>query len=148
MLPINKILVPTDYSECSLKALETAQEFARHFNAELSVLHVISPVPAMLYQTPSVDPMIFVKELEEASWKSLNDLCSKKISPEVRYHTLVAKGDPATQIVDIARENGMDAIVISTHGESGWRHMIFGSVTEKVVRMADTPVISVQPDHD
>ena len=93
-------------------------------------------------------PVIFAQELEEVSRKSLLDLCTEKISPEVRYHTLIAKGDAATQIVDNAREKGMDAIVISTHGESGWRHMIFGSVTEKVVRTADTPVISVQPDHD
>ncbi|MGC9325853.1 MAG: universal stress protein [Desulfomonilia bacterium] len=148
MLPITQILVPTDFSECSIKALETAQELAGHFSAELTVLHVIPPASSLMYQTPSIDPVVLATELEEASRKTLTDLCVKTLSPDVRYDTLIAHGDPAGMIADTARENGVDMIVISTHGESGWRHMLFGSVTEKVVRMADTPVLTVQPDHD
>ncbi|MDT8271750.1 MAG: universal stress protein [Desulfomonilia bacterium] len=150
MLPITQILVPTDFSECSIKALETAQEFAVHFSAEVTVLHVIPPASSLVYETPStsIDPVILTKELEDASRKNLTDLCVKTLSPDVRYHALIAHGDPAGKIADTARENGVNMIVISTHGESGWRHMLFGSVTEKVVRTADTPVLTVQPDHD
>jgi nucleotide-binding universal stress UspA family protein len=54
----------------------------------------------------------------------------------------------AHEIVRLANEHAVDLIVIATHGETGWRRLVFGSVAEKVVRLAECPVLTIQPEHD
>jgi nucleotide-binding universal stress UspA family protein len=66
------------------------------------------------------------------------------IAEGLRVHTIVRSGDPAGEIVRFAKEKGIDRIVIATHGNTGWRHLAFGSVTEKVVRIAACPVLTIR----
>ncbi|MEJ2081744.1 MAG: universal stress protein, partial [Acidobacteriota bacterium] len=65
----------------------------------------------------------------------------------IRTRTMVTHGDPAREIVRIARDEDADLIVIATHGLTGWQHIVFGSVAEKVVRTADRPVLTVRSRH-
>jgi universal stress protein A len=69
---------------------------------------------------------------------------TQKVSPEVRTLATVVTGDPAPEIVRLAEQEVVDLIVIATHGQSGWRHFVFGSVAEKVVRLAPCPVLTIR----
>ena len=146
MLPFEKILWPTDFSEASYQALITANELAVHFSAELILMHAIPPVPLMPgYDAPvGIDSVSYLKEMEATAKDSLNRLDQERVSGEVTLSKLVVHGNPADEIVRTADEVNADLIVIATHGLTGWRRFIFGSVAEKVIRMALCPVLSIQ----
>ena len=80
--------------------------------------------------------------------KTLKDLTQKKMLKNIPVRTLVISGKPAYEIVNLAAEEKADIIVIATHGESGWQKFLFGSVTEKVIRMAACPVLTIQQPKD
>jgi universal stress protein A len=147
MLPFKKILCPTDFSEPSYEALKVANELALHFFSELVVVHVVSPVP-LVPATPAV-PVTFnipeyQQDLETASMKTLEDVVKKRVPEKIWVRTKVVLGVAADQIVQIADEENVDIIVIATHGQTGWRRLVFGSVTEKVVRLASKPVLTIR----
>jgi nucleotide-binding universal stress UspA family protein len=146
MLPIKKVLCPTDFSEPSLAALETACELAKHFNAELRVLHVIPfnppfPTDMVVVAAPAYYPSDH-ERIQEAQ-RQVANLIEHRVAEGVRVLPEVKMGHAANEIVCAAEDEGADVIVIGTHGATGWRHLAFGSVAEKVVRMAHRPVLTV-----
>lgn len=146
MIPFKKILAPTDFSDASYEAMKSANELARHFDAVLYVIHVVPLVPV----TPSsMDPEVFnVPLYQQGLQVSYNELLQKAVnkwvSRETKVQHEVLHGNAANEIIRMADEEDMDLIVIATHGESGLGHFIFGSVTEKVVRMALCPVLTLR----
>lgn len=148
MLPFKKILCPTDFSEPALTALKRAEELARYFGAELCVAHVIPPVPdPHAFADPPVatsfDVSLYQQELAIYAEKVLKELVSHQVSPEVRTRDLVTTGEAAPEILRIAHQEHVDLIVIASHGLTGWRRWVFGSVAEKVVRQAPCPVLTI-----
>ena len=152
MLPITKILWPTDFSEPSYEALKVADEMALHFSSELIITHVVTPIPVIpIHDDPtSFNLPMYEKEMEASAEKSLDRISRGKISQAVNRRFKVIYGDPATQIVRLATDETVDLIVIATHGLTGWRKFMFGSVTEKVIRMSSNPVLSIRvpPEKD
>lgn len=148
MLPFKKILWPTDFSEPSLKALEAAEEMARHFFAELHLVHVVPPVPVVIGQNPGAptpfSPEKYEQQLAEAGQHSLKKLSEEKVWEDLKVQHHVARGQPADEIVRVAEEVGADLIVIATHGTTGWRRLVFGSVAGKVVQAADCCVMTIR----
>jgi nucleotide-binding universal stress UspA family protein len=143
MLPFKKILYPTDFSEASYEALKVANELALHFSAELYLVHVVSPaVPPSPEFASSVLPL-----QEESAEKSLQEVAKQRVSKELAAHQIVVLGGAAEEIIRMSEENKADLIVIGTHGQTGWRHMVFGSVAEKVVRLAPCPVLTIRAPH-
>lgn len=147
MLPFKKILWPTDFSEPSMAALKAADEMAHHFFAELHLVHVVPPVPVVVH--PPGAPTTFntdeyERQLEDAGRTALKDLAQKKVSKDLKVHQHVARGQPADEIARIAEETGVDLIVIATHGTTGWRRLVFGSVAGKVVQAAKCPVLTIR----
>ena len=146
MLPIRNILCPTDFSDPSYEALSVAGELTIHFGAELYLLHVVAPVPQVV---ANVGPSAFnintyQLELENDAKKRLDDLIKTKISNEISVHCTVTHGNPAEKILQTAtKKHNIDLIVIATYGKSGWRHTLFGSVAERVVRLSPIPVLTV-----
>jgi nucleotide-binding universal stress UspA family protein len=146
MIPFKKILVPTDFSDPSYEALKLANELALHFGSELYVIHVVPLVPG----TPSTtDPVAFNVPLYQQglqmSYKDLlNEVIEKWVSKELWVRPMTLQGNAAHEIVRIADDEDIDLIVISTHGETGLGHLIFGSVAEKVVRLAPCPVLTTR----
>ena len=145
MLPFKKILCPTDFSEPACKAIKAAGELAEKFSSELILMHVVGPVPVL--ETPTglagFDVAAYQQELSASADASLKSRLEKHIPESVNARTLVVHGEAAHEIVRVANEDSADLIVVSTHGESGWRRRIFGSVPEKVIRMANCPVLTI-----
>ena len=146
MLPLKKILWPTDFSQPADEGLKIALELANQFSAELLLVHVVAPLPAMQgaaaptgFHIPSV-----LKELQESANNSLEEIRQAKIPAEIRTRTCVVTGRPAHEIVRLAAQEKADIIVIPTQGESGWQRFVFGSVAERVVRLADCPVLTIR----
>ena len=145
MLPVHRILAPTDFSDISVETITRASELAEHFGAELLVLHVIPPVPTLPsdphynFEVPA-----YQEALKENADRRLSETVRSQLGNDVRVRCLVTHGDPAREIVRVAEEEGVGLIVIATHGLTGWQHIVFGSVAEKVVRTARCPVLTVR----
>jgi universal stress protein A len=152
MLPIRKLLVPTDFSESSYRGVRAADELALHFSAELIMIHVISPAQFVPPAGPSLPTgqrlPALLEDLMDAARHSIKWVIEEKISDGVSSRSFVLSGAPADEIVRVAAEEEVDAIVISTHGFTGWRRFIFGSVAEKVVRLAECPVLTIPGGED
>ena len=140
---IKTILCPTDFSEPSYLGLERANELARHFSAELIMVHVVSAAHFYSYPGSGFNVAAYLDEMIDASKKSLDEVGSTRISPDVNRRTVVLQGLPADQITELALSERVDMIVTATHGWTGWRRFVFGSVAEKVVRHAHCPVLTI-----
>jgi len=145
MLPFKRILCPTDFSEPACKAIKAAGELAETFSAELILMHVVGAIPALDSPTGMVgfDVAAYQKELSDSAERSLQERLEDHIPESVNARSLVVHGEAAHEILRVAGEEDVDLIVLSTHGESGWRHRIFGSVPGKVIRHAECPVLAI-----
>ncbi len=145
MEKIKKILVPIDFSDYSKKALQYTIEFAKQFDAEIILVYVIEPLvyPADLSMGQMVIPQAEV-DLDKKSKNELEMLAKKEIGSALNYKTIVKTGKPFIEIIEIATEFDIDLIIISTHGHTGVEHLLFGSTSEKVVRKAPCPVLTLR----
>ncbi|MCA9162564.1 MAG: universal stress protein [Planctomycetales bacterium] len=135
-----KILFATDFSEVSDAALPFATSLARDWGATLLILHVQEPPLGYAHGHPGHVPL----NLDEA--KVLRLLHS--VAPpdaNVGYEQRLVTGDAAEEIVRMAEAEGVDMIVMGTHGRRGLNRLLMGSVAEHVVRQARCPVLSVKP---
>lgn len=146
MIKLDRILVPTDFSEHSERAAVYARELAKRYGARVVCLHV-SEIPADLLATnayfmtgPSEQ---FIDQVREESKQSLDSFAEKHLEG-VPSETMFLEGRPFLEIVNYAREEPIDLIVIATHGRTGLKHVLFGSVAEKVIRQAPCPVLVVK----
>jgi len=150
MRTLTKILVPVDFSECSDEAFDDALELARRFGAELVVLHVWQPPrmmgPETIFYPPEGTRQSVIHLVEEEARRQTGDFVAARAEPEpdVHFTTLVEAGIPYATILDIAEREGVDLIVMGTHGRSGLSRFFLGSVTEKVVRHAHCPVLTIR----
>jgi nucleotide-binding universal stress UspA family protein len=145
MLPLKKIVSPTDFSEPSYEGLKAAHELASHFGSELILIHVVGSVPVM--PTPASTTFnvpLYQQEMVNHAREALQQLAERMIPKDIRLRPMVFQGDPGDEIVRLAEAEDADIIVIATHGRTGWRRFMFGSVAEKVVRLASCSVLTVQ----
>ena len=145
MLPFKKIIWPTDFSEPALEALKAAVELAEKFSSVLYVVHVLPVLPVIAGPTgpTGFNVSLYQEELEKSSKKSIEDILNKNVPKKIKSVSVIKKGDAAHEITGVADEEKADLIVIATHGETGWRHFVFGSVAEKVVRLSPIPVLTI-----
>jgi nucleotide-binding universal stress UspA family protein len=130
------ILVPTDFSTASDAVLPQAEALAKQKSASLLILHVEEPPLAygsgeLYYGLPEPNSERILKMLEDV----------RPADPTVAFTHRLTMGDPAGEIVRIAAEEGVEMIVLGTHGRSGLTRMLMGSVAETVVRRAPCPVL-------
>jgi nucleotide-binding universal stress UspA family protein len=143
---LNRILVPTDFSESAGHALRYASGLARALGARITVLYADPFVPPIDY-TATVggwDESSFA-ELKTRAEEQLQRDAETNIDPSVLYDAVVRVAVPLEGILAQARESGAGLIVMGTHGRTGFRRLIIGSVTEAVMRHAQVPVIAVPP---
>lgn len=148
MLRLSQVLAPTDFSEYSDHALRFAAEMAGQFGAKLFLLHVVSNEALESIAKAHVPPYP-VDSVYEDLTQEIREQYVKHVPPEIRKsletEILVLPGVPFLEIIRVARTKGVDLIVMATHGRTGLSHALMGSVTEKVVRKASCPVVSIRP---
>ena len=153
MFPFQKILCPTDFSEASLCGLKMASEMAEKFGSQVVVVYVNTsiqhlPSPHVEAAEITFDTAAYEKQLAKEARANLADI-SASIFPEgVEPKLEIRIGQPAQEILEAAHEEEVDAIFMATHGRTGLKHIVFGSVAERVVSRADCPVLTVRSCDD
>jgi len=145
---IKKIMVPVDFSDSSKTAVSEARSMAGFFKAKLHLVHVVDPREYYLL-APHEELLMIPSEvdIEKNSAKRLQQMKASmakdhSIDPDVQ----VLSGDIHHSIVDYAKENGIDLIVMGTHGASGFKELFLGSNAQKVVTLSEKPVLTLQKD--
>ena len=144
---LQKILLPTDFSDYSAAATKYACELATKFDAELHLLHTLethldsTPGFVMGLALPS-----YITESKAAAEKALAGVLDPKWAAGRTVIRAVVEGSPKVAIIRYARQQDIDLIVLATHGRTGLPHVIMGSVAETVVRTAPGPVLTVRPE--
>ncbi len=137
---LKRILVPVDYSDASLQVLPFAERLADSPEIELRLLHVNQPAVVFAHPGNPLPPMLPTQQQLETK---LCDATQLDSTPDTRTKRAVVDGTPATAIVDYAKENDVDLIVMTTHGNTGLTRLLMGSVAESVVRTASCPVMTL-----
>jgi nucleotide-binding universal stress UspA family protein len=138
------ILVPTDFSDRAGCALRYASGLAERFGAHLLVLYADPFVLPMDYSTTAAQAVLGSQEMADKAREELEIHAEQNISTKAPYDTRVIVGSPVNAIIEQACEVGADLIVMGTHGRTGFRRLLVGSITEAVIRLATTPVIAVK----
>lgn len=165
-MDVQKILVPIDYSEDSLEALQWGASLATKYGAKLILLHVIPKAVEEIYPSgpewigPFTPPSYYYEGMapgtrprrtepllidwQERAKAQLSDFATMNLKEPVPLDVQVAVGRPVDEILRLAREQRVDLIVMGTHGRTGLRHLLLGSVAEAVARQAPCPVFTVR----
>lgn len=148
-LPIQRILVPIDFSVHSKNALRYAITFAEQFGASLHLIYVVEPTiyPADLGFGQVVMPDV-EEELRERGFDELKALVAREIGARVKATSAVRTGKPHQEILVEADEQKADLIVVASHGHTGVEQILFGSTAMRIVRLAKCPVLTVRPQED
>ncbi len=147
-MKIKRILVPVDFSPHSQEALEYAADLAKPFGAELVVIFVIEPI---YYAGPDYtglsSPVVagLVEEQRKSAREELARLEKQYGKRRIKLRAVTQTGMPYRVIADSAKRLKADLIVMATHGRTGMSHLLMGSVSERVVRIATCPVLTMHP---
>jgi nucleotide-binding universal stress UspA family protein len=145
MTPFTKILVPTDFSEAGQAALRLASDLSYRFAVPLTLVYVFErvdyPLPNgyVIFSSQQFEGMVaeFEQRLAQERRAALDASASS-------VTTRLLRGWPPGEITQFAKDGGFDLIVMGTHGRSGLKHLVLGSVAERVVRAAPCPVLTVR----
>ena len=145
MIPIKRILVPTDFSEPADAALKWAATLAREFDSRLYLLHVVPEPYAYPWGTElSTLPLNdILAQSEEAARQRLGELAAETKLPAAQLSTSAVVGTPVDQVLALIKNEQIDLVVLGTHGRGLVGHLLLGSVAERVVRRSPVPVLTV-----
>jgi universal stress protein A len=149
MLPIRKIVCPTDFSDGSERAIDYALSLAKLWNAQVWLVHVyelpLATVPVGVAREAAEPGQLFdfLRQVKGQLSGKLDALVNKHKTPGNSVHARLIEGAPAGGIIEVAKELESELIVIGTHGRTGLAHLMVGSVAERVVRTATCPVLTV-----
>ncbi len=141
---LKKLLVPIDFSECSKKALQYAVPLAEQFGASITLVHIVRVNYVGGPEFAALDYPGIEGELLKSAEKHLAELAATEVESKTDARAVVRIGQEVTEIIAAAKELESDLIIISTHGRTGLKHVLMGSVAENVVRLAPCPVLVVR----
>jgi nucleotide-binding universal stress UspA family protein len=146
VIRLQKVLVPTDFSDSARKALVYGVSFAKEYGSEVVLLHVVETLAVGYASDLFPVPMAEVfQEISGYARKELGELAAEARAKGVGVRELVVQGKPSAEILRVAKEQDVDMIVLGTHGKGVLDQALFGSTTERVVRKAPCPVLTVRP---
>ena len=149
---IKKILCPTDFSENSEYALKYALALATLTQADLQLFHVVEPITypqSTEFFEPVLDEVELMMKMETAFQQQLEDQVTTLKAQYPKIKGKLVTGNTFLEIIQAARDDDVDIIVMGTHGRTGLAHVLIGSVAERVVREAPCPVLTVKlPGHE
>jgi nucleotide-binding universal stress UspA family protein len=146
MAPYRRIIHATDFSSSALPALRQAVALARRWRARVILLHVMTPPSPFVSEglPPSSYDQLLAHARRETK-RHLTALLSRVRRKGVQASAVLAEGFPAEEVLRIARRQRADLLVLGTHGRTGLRRALMGSVAERIVRQARCPVLTVRP---
>lgn len=149
MISFRQIIVPTDFSELSLRGLDYAVDIAEKYAAKIKIVYVIEPLLQAADVTwTTVDFEQLNQAHHESAEKQMATLVSERVPKTVTATTEILFGKPFVEILKVAKAENADLIVMATHGRGAISHILMGSTAEKVVRKAPCPVLTVKhPKH-
>jgi len=145
MRPFRRMVVLVDFSAHSAAAVRYATDLSRRYEAALDLLHVFQPTTYVLpegYVVPTASQLEAVLISLEAQLAETKRAAEQAGARNVQ--TKLLQGGVATEILRFAKERECDLIIMGTHGRTGLKHMLLGSVAEYIVRVAPTPVLTVR----
>jgi nucleotide-binding universal stress UspA family protein len=147
MIEVRRILCPVDFSDCSRHALTHAVAIAKWYKSTVTTFYACAPVPISAYATvaPMMPSSLVAGENLNDVRAAMNELATTAAAANVPIEIAIGEGPAAKEIVAKAADDKSDLIVIGTHGRSGFDRLMLGSVTEKVLRKAGCPVLTVPP---
>lgn len=144
-----KILVCLDGSKLAEQIMPFAAEQAARFDSSLVLMQVVSlanvPTPTGIESVPVAVPDTLLKDAEASARDYLNGLVPALREKGLQVHCVTMIGHPAESIVSYAEENRFDLIALATHGRSGLKRLVFGSVADYVVRKSGLPILLIKP---
>jgi universal stress protein A len=144
MIAMKKVLIPTDFSDCSYRALQYGLAVAEKFQAKPYIIHVWElPMTGGILPVEPYPEMVFTEE-QKAAKERLTSLTEELKTQGIDAEPIFAFGKPYVEIVKAVADLEIDLIVLATHGRGGLSHLLLGSVAEKVVRLAPCPVLTVR----
>jgi universal stress protein A len=144
---LKKILVPVDFSDCSMVGLKSAVRFARVWGAELVTFNCVPLQTFVMYgEYGGRDLTALTNYAQKAAKEEMDEVVSNLKSQDIMVEGVIELGVPAQAICDYASNHDIDIIVTATHGTAGLTHVLLGSTAEHVVRYAHCPVLVV-PSH-
>jgi nucleotide-binding universal stress UspA family protein len=146
MVTIKRILFPIDFSECSYDVVPYVLSMTLKFEATVYLLYVARDLRHFAgFHVPHTSISLFTKELLEGSERMMDQVCNDHFDRCPNFQRKVVIGDPGEEIVRTAEEEGIDLIVMGTHGRKGLDRTLFGSVAGYVVKHSSVPVLTVNP---
>lgn len=139
---IERILFPTDFSECAQHALMYALSIATEYRAQLIALHVVPQLNLPPEMESSAGALY--DEMERIARAKIAKLVPKRFLEKIKVQNIIVRGVPFLEIIKEAKKRNADLIIIATHGRTGLQHAVFGSTTEKVARKAPCPILIVR----
>ena len=140
-----RVMAPVDFSVASKRGLLRAKEWAHLYGAELDVVHAVQErVEPLLGVNPGASVSVR-PQVERSIRGKLKEFCDDCGGPEVNTAFHIMKGEAGHTIVRNARQHDHDLVVLATHGRSGFKRFAMGSATQKVIRLASCPVLTVRP---
>lgn len=140
-----KILLTTDFSDLSAKAVCHAISIAKKYKSRIYVLHVLEPILSPVeYSWAGVQIDDIEQNRQKYAETNLMKWCEKHLPEDIETRILIRKGIAITEILSAISENEIDLVVVATHGHSGLSHVLFGSTTEKVLKRSPVPVLTTR----
>ena len=146
---LKKILVATDFSPLSQRAMDYASSFARRYESTILAAHVISPA---MYATPStavlygaLDPLPYLDGVRRELQHRLDELTLRASESGVECQSVLVEGGISEEIKRLVEERDIDLLVVGTHGAERWNRLVMGSVAESLVHNATCPVLTIGP---
>jgi nucleotide-binding universal stress UspA family protein len=140
---IKRILYATDFSEASRTALPLVSAIARKYGSEVYIANIWTPLPYGMVTSEAVSTLDNRQE-REAQAKASEFLATTELAG-LQATVVVHPGDPVEELNRVVREQNIDLAVLSTHGRTGWKHLVMGSVAEELFRSLTCPVLTVGP---
>lgn len=146
MIEIKKILFPFDLTQNSSKILPYVLSISEKYNSLVYLLHVVQDLNkwGKLY-VPHPSMNKFQNEAIESAKKAVDRICEKELQSCPNFQKMVVSGDEVDEILKVVESEGIDLLIMGTHGRKGLEHVIFGSVAENVVKKSPVPVLTINP---
>ncbi len=146
MFTVKKILFPVDFTMNMEKIIPIVKDMVKAFDAKLYVIHVIRSAEEFVgFEMGTAWYAALEKDLMDGAEKSMRRLVTEQLEDIDGVETQIAVGDVVDEILDYTKKQGIDLIIIGTHGRKGLEKVMFGSVAEGIIKEAPCPVLTVNP---